>query len=458
MTGNTVQIKSRLVENTTAVFLVFLVVGSLMLLLTDFHAIAALILALPAVLLLVSSTRFAAYLFVFSIYIAMSVNQNPPLILSDVMALILMASFAVDFLLKGKTELSFPSISGYYVAFILAIVAVSVFSYNYLYSITSLLRIGVQFAIVIILFNAFNAREAERLIKIFFWIPVFQSVYNMFHFFGSGGYDRTFGFAGAYFDDLCMLAWPIGLAYFIWLKSRRSAYTYGIGTMLVLLGLLATQSRAALFTPIWVSIIIIIYSGHKAKKLGMDFVLRRLKFLILTGIFLGIVLTAFGYLAGTIARFRELPEIYSGTVWLRMSLWRTGLHAFLENPLTGVGPGTFRYVEAIYPVLHFDPARLYLNQPSAHNLVLHYLAETGLIGTIALLALFLKNLLSSIKLARFPDYKAQSAISIGLMGAGLAIFGSIFYMDGWMWGQNAHAAPLVIAVTAKLVCDKYIRS
>ena len=38
---------------------------------------------------------------------------------------------------------------------------------------------------------------------------------------------------------------------------------------------------------------------------------------------------------------------------------------------------------------------------------------------------------------------------------GLAIFGSIFYMDGWMWGQNAHAAPLFFAVTAKLVYDKY---
>ncbi len=458
MTGDIVHIKNRLVENTTAVFLVLLMMGSLMLLLTDYYVIAALILVLPAVLLLVSSTRFTAYLFVFSIYIAMRVDQNPPLILSDVMALILMASFSVDFLLKGKTELSFPSISGYYAAFILAIVAVSIFSYNYLYSVTSLLRIGVQFAIVIILFNAFNARESERLIKIFFWVPVFQSVYNMFHFFGSGGYDRTFGLAGAYFDDLCMLAWPIGLAYFIWLKSRRSAYTYGIGTILVLLGLLATQSRAALFTPVWVSIIIIIYSGHKAKKLGKDFVLRRLKFLILTGIFLGLVLTVFGYLAGTIARFRELPEIYTGTVWLRMSLWRTGLHAFLENPLTGVGPGTFRYVESIYPVLRFDPARLYLNQASAHNLLLHYLAETGLIGTIALLALFFKNLLSSIKLARFPDYNAQSAISIGLLGAGLAIFGSIFYMDGWMWGQNAHAAPLFIAVTAKLVCDKYSRT
>ncbi len=454
MTSSATHIKDRLVENTTAVFLIFLMIVSLALLLADKGMTAALILALPAALLLVSSTRLTAYLFVFSIYIAMRLNQNPPLILSDVMALMLMASFAVDYLLKGKTELSFPSIYKYYTILFLAIVVVSIFSYNYVYSLTPLLRILVQFAVMIVLFNAFNVAEAERLIKVFFWVPVIQSIYNMFYFFGSGGYDRMFGFAGAYFDDLSMLAWPVGLACFIWIKSRRKAYIYGMGTVLVVLGLVGTQSRAALFTPVWVSIIIVVYSVYKARKLGQDFVLRRLKFLILTVMFFGLILAFFGYLAGTIARFQELPEIYSGTVWLRMSLWRASLIAFWENPLTGVGPGAFRYIETIYPVLRFDAARLYLHEASAHNLFLHYLAETGLIGTVALLALFLKNLLSSIKLTRFSEYNGRSAISIGLLGAGLAIFGSIFYMDGWMWGQNAHAAPLFFAVTAKLVCDK----
>jgi hypothetical protein len=455
MISNIAHIKDRLVENTTIVILFFLLAASLFFYITDKDMVAVLILALPAALLLVSSTRIAAYLFVVSIYFVMRLNQNSPLLLSDVMALMLMAAFAIDFLLKGRTVLSFPSIYKYYLYLFLALIAVSIFSYDYTYSITPLLRILVQFIIVVILFSAFDAKEIERLIKFFFWIPVGQSIYNMFYFFGSGGYDRMFGFAGAYYDDLCMLAWPVGLACFIWMKSRKSAYIYGVGTMLLLMGMLGTQSRAALFTPVWVSIILVVYSGYKARSLGQDFVMRRLKFLIVTVLFTGVVLMSFGYLAGTVARFQELPQLYSGTVWLRMSLWSASLNAFWDNPLTGIGPGAFRYIETINPLLRFDAARLYLDEASAHNLFLHYLAETGLIGTIALLALFLKNLLTSIKLARFSKYNDRSPISIGLFGAGLAIFGSIFYMDGWMWGQNAHAVPLFFAVTAKLVCDKY---
>jgi hypothetical protein len=40
-------------------------------------------------------------------------------------------------------------------------------------------------------------------------------------------------------------------------------------------------------------------------------------------------------------------------------------------------------------------------------------------------------------------------LSVGLLGIGITIFFTIFYLDGWMWGQNAYAAPFFIALTAR---------
>jgi len=458
MTSVTTHIKDRLVEKTTLAILTCCTGIGLILSLADYIAVGVAIFALPAVLLLVSSVRLSAWLFIFSIFILKLLSHSPPLLIPDVMALILLGAFVVDFLLNGQTEIKVPSIGKYFLALFITIIVLSIFSYNYTYAVTSLLRIAVQFVIIIILYNAFNTREAERLIKIFFWVAVVFSVHNLFYFFAEGGRDRIFGYAGAYFDDLSMLAWPVGLAYFLWLKSRRSSFIYGLGMVLVLLGLLATQSRAALLTVIWVTPLILFYSWYKARKTSQKFVTTRLTFSLITAIVFGVGFTMMDFLGGTIARFQELPEISSGTVWLRMSLWKTSLHAFLENPITGVGPGTFRFVETIFPILRFDAARLYLDQPSAHNLLLHYLAETGLTGTVVLLTLFFKNMKTSLKLARFSIEGKHAAISVGLLGAGLTIFGSIFYMDGWMWGQNAHAAPLFIAVTARLFYDKYQQS
>jgi len=454
MINDAVPLKDRLVENSTIIIISFILIASMVFLMTDFNAIPALILALPVTFLLVSSTRLTAYLLIFSIYFSIRLIHSPSLLLCDSIALLFMASFAIDFLLKGKPCLKFPSIYKYYLALFIALVITTVFSINYMYSLTSFMRVIVQLVIVIILYNAFNPREAERLIKFYFWVAVGQSVYNLFLFFGSGGYTRFFGFAGPYFDDLTMLALPVGIACFIWSKSRREAFIYGAGSMIALMGMLATQSRAPLFTLAWVAVVMTVYSHFKAGKIGQSVVIKKLRFLFLVILVIGLVMALSGVLAGLVARFRELPEFYSGTVWLRMSLWRSSLMAFWENPLTGIGPGAFRHIESLYPILRFDAAMLYLDDASAHNLFLHYLAETGLIGTITLLALYFKNLLTSIKLVRFNKFDSQSAISVGLMGSGLVIFGSIFYMDGWMWGQNAYAAPLFIAITAKLANRK----
>lgn len=78
------------------------------------------------------------------------------------------------------------------------------------------------------------------------------------------------------------------------------------------------------------------------------------------------------------------PDAKSYAHLVRYDLWSVAWRMFLDHPLLGVGPGHYR---SLFPSYH--PGLLdgqYWG--SAHNLFLHYLAERGLLGFAALLAVF----------------------------------------------------------------------
>ena len=66
---------------------------------------------------------------------------------------------------------------------------------------------------------------------------------------------------------------------------------------------------------------------------------------------------------------------------IRFYLWKEAWHMFLQSPLLGVGAGQFAWH-------HFQLAAVFKNPEiigiynNAHNIVLHLLAETGLVGTL----------------------------------------------------------------------------
>lgn len=445
--------RDRFISRAVIGSILLLSVTTAVLLIMNMPTPAILLIAVPVIFMFISSCRMVNYLYLFCFFISVRLVQNPSFLLSDAVVLVVLGAFVVRFLLQGTTEIKYPSIGNNYLYLILALILVSVFSYDPVYAITPFLRVLIQLATIIAIYNMIDSSTAVKLIKFYFWVAVCHSAYNLFYFIQSSGTDRIFGYAGVYFDDLAMLAFPIGLACFLWSASSKRAFIYGLGAGLTLFGMMATQSRAPLATPVWVGMIILIYSAYRAIKTEQRFVIRRMKQLAIASLSITALIFFSGIADSVTARFERLPEMSAGTVWLRMSLWRTSLTSFYENPLTGIGPGSFRFIELIVPGLKFDIARLYLTGASAHNLFLHYLAETGLIGTFALLALLFKNLRNAIRLTGRSKNNDSMAISVGLTGVALSILGSIFYMDGWMWGQNAHVMPFFIAVIARLLVD-----
>ena len=112
----------------------------------------------------------------------------------------------------------------------------------------------------------------------------------------------------------------------------------------------------------------------------------------------------------------------------RRDLWDSALAAYSEEPLTGLGPGTFEFWWSRNPRT-VDFTR------DAHSLYLEQLAELGLPGLLLLLA-FLGALLAAGVQARI---RAVRTVDAGAGAAMLSMFGVFLVQAGvdWMWELTA---------------------
>lgn len=107
-------------------------------------------------------------------------------------------------------------------------------------------------------------------------------------------------------------------------------------------------------------------------------------------------------------------EAMSGSLGVRLVLWKALLFCFENNPLTGIGPGAFGRYQSYY----LDRANLTFDEAgndiglSAHNTVVGFLGETGLLG----LAAFAIYMSVTAKIARDLARKDTSPFNVALAG------------------------------------------
>ena len=128
------------------------------------------------------------------------------------------------------------------------------------------------------------------------------------------------------------------------------------------------------------------------------------KSLVVFGLCVGIVLSS-GSLVNKFGRFSEqtlhLDDRYRGLnsgFSGRTELWRLTYEVWLSNPLVGIGYRAHEY----YPGLEI----------SSHNGYLALLAETGIVGTIPVLVLFVLGLGELIRQARAGEFVGKVGTSL----------------------------------------------
>lgn len=112
------------------------------------------------------------------------------------------------------------------------------------------------------------------------------------------------------------------------------------------------------------------------------------------------------------------------SIGLRTQLWQSALHVFAQHPWLGVGKGLLKpTLETLAQQGVISP--LASSFSHAHNELISALAETGLIGALCLLAVYLGPALLFWRFRNSPLPQVA-----GLARMGLALAGG-FFIFGW---------------------------
>lgn len=412
-------------------------------------------LAVPIIIGVVCHPRLALYQFIFSLFIVQPLSADLPFSLLDSSAMLLVAAGGLDLFVRRDTPLALPRLSMAFIVLILALFLAAAFAYDPALALIHPSKLCFVFVTFLALVRIMRRIDHNEIMKLFFWLSVMHSLLAVGLFASSVGAVRNFALAPKALDDLLMLALPLGVALFLGAPAKRS-HRFALGSIIIFAGLLVTQSRAPIaFGILGVALVVWIARRrlrHSDSGLQDNKALRK-RVGALTRIsvaVISIMILLQSLLFTTVyERFGELfTTDPGGSFRLRISLWKAALTAFSDHPIIGVGPSNFRLLENIYTHIHLDPARIWVRGLSAHSLLLHYLAEAGLVGASAMLVLMVKQM----RLAKENWMKSNSLESFGLR-LGLYVVGILFLMtaiveSAWTWGHVSYITVFLLALSA----------
>jgi O-antigen ligase len=422
--------------------------------------------ALPAVLFSITRPRWAVYQYVFCLFISLSIEPGIPVFLADCSALVVIGAAVLDVMLSDRLPRRLPPLSLNFAFLLTAVLLSAAFALHPAAAVRPLARITFLTATFLSLVRLTGSVECRRLLRLFYWLCVIHAVIAAAPYIASGGEERFFGLAGIAYDDLAMIALPIGVAFYLWAESGRAG-RYLLGSILILAGLIATQSRASLLLAVLASGFVIIVSLGRAERSGTKApeaddrpetgdtrgrIWKRTRLLIAVGV--AAVLMALILLpdvsSAVAKRFQAVFIVETrNSLLMRLEQWRNAWMVFLHYPVLGAGPGSFPSLYSIFPTLHMQPRFLQIRGLSAHNLILHYLAETGLVGATALGVLFVRQFALARRIWRRPLALGQTEIALALYVAALLFLVTTFLEAGWLWGRFGFPFVFIAALTVR---------
>ncbi len=411
---------------------------------------------LPLILAVVTSPRLAVYQFLFCLFIDLPLIESPAIYLIDISAGLLVLSAIFDILLNpGERGTKMP-LTLNYIVILAALCLAAFFSVEPGSAIFPIARVLFLMAVFLSLVRLSSVVTFAESLKVFLSLMAIHAVFAAVPSIASGGRIRSFGLAGTAFDDLAMLLAPCGLSLYLWSNGRTRKW-YLIGTLVIIAGLIGTQSRFTILICGVLCVFVVIASMIHARRLRRQSLhppqvgaRSGLLLLWLAALFVVAIIFVPSILERALARFDAAATTTpGGTILLRMTLWKAAIKVFLDHPLTGIGPGVFRYVDQYYGSLWFGPTYPFVRGLSAHNLFLHYLAETGIIGVLAMLSLFFNQFRHAYGIWRHCLDPEKSSYHTALAVVSFGIFVTAFMEGAWMWSATGFAASYFIAMIAR---------
>lgn len=403
---------------------------------------------------LLAYPRLLFYLFLLSIalFLPTSLNNialNP----FDIILAALFGVTALEFLLRGETGIRPTGLDLPFILLIAATIISAVFAHDRSYAIVPTSRIIIVYVAFRMAFRYACDIGVRRIVLFYIYLVAAHSTLNVILFLAQGGRERVFGPAWLGYETLAMTALPMSFAFLVWARRFSERTWFAVVGVIIGLGLLASGSRGPMLAVIVSIPILLFFAWRKARRERSTTVLKVMRWIMIPLIILVSLVAAFQetVFTGVIERLASLIDSFKNpqeTVLLRLVLGKAAIQAFLSDPLTGIGIGNFRIVDQVVPEMRMEPVWFYIRGMSAHNVVLHYLAETGLIGTLALLCLAFAGLRAAYRgfRRRMSDYDQQTAAAIFV---GMIVFGvTLLYMRAWTWGQGGFIMAILFGLTA----------
>jgi len=412
---------------------------------------------------IVIQPKLAVYQFLFLFFTNVAIIENPQILVVDISAFLLISSAFIDYLLKPNTKFQRPKLLNNFVFLIIAVSIAAIFGYEPILGLRPIAKLLYLAMIFLSVHRLSRYFEIKKLLILFVWFAVLFSLVAIWPYITGSSSARMFGFSKATLDDILMIAIPLGITLLLFSESRKGKWSL-LGLLIMFVALLATQSRLSLFLTVIFSITTLYLVRQHIKKLNIyehnnqnnsvtkNLIKRRIGRIIFALLFLfaSILLIKPSIIYALWARFETLLVFASwDTIQLRFVLWRAAAVAFWDHPILGIGPGVFKILHEIYPELKFSYAYFIVQGFSAHNLILHYLAETGIVGGTAVIVLMIKQNLLGLKLLKNKSNRLTQDILISLFIITLILLVSSFFEAGWLWGQLSYMFVFFIALVVK---------
>ena len=386
---------------------------------------------------LVTQPKIAFYQFVTVMFTNLLFIDRPVILIVDISAFLVIVTAIFDILLKGEYKFTLPKLSFNFFVITILFCLVALFSYNQSLAVLPILHIVYLFATFLSLYRLSRYVTIEKTLKLFFILSVANALVAVLPYIGASKVERLFGLAHSTLDDILMIAFPIGIVYFI--KSSEKTFYYLISLLIIIGGLIATQSRLSILFALFFGGVAVLYS-IKIGEVSTTKLLKRVQG-VAYSLLLFIVLILFvapEYLTALLERFGSLlNSAPSETFLVRIVLWTNALTTFADNIFFGIGLGHYKILYTIYSSIHLHYMFPYIQGYSAHNMFFHYLAETGLVGTTAVFALIINQFRIVLKTYKSKKHNL-SDIDICLLVVSLLFLVTSFIEAGWMWGQMGY--------------------
>jgi len=176
-------------------------------------------------------------------------------------------------------------------------------------------------------------------------------------------------------------------AAFFFKSNSKEKIAYGLIAVLCFGALVITKSRGSLIAfVIGVLYILLIGSGSFLKFLRNILILA-------------VVSAPLVFITGTFGRIMQIFKIYDQSALTRLSLWDRAIYLFRQSPIIGIGFGRYNDVAWNFDRVQlsgspgiigiYTSSNYVFNDTNAHSSYFHFLAETGVIGLLFIVAFWL---------------------------------------------------------------------